>query len=75
VIEGMAYGRRRENWDATAHLLAKIHNVNCTRGCDVMAPADFHPIRRGRLGGHGAVQTSGEFHRAMADALEKEGAV
>jgi len=64
----MARGRRLENWDHTAHLLAKIHNVNCTKSHQLRDPLFFHLLRR-KKGGPGAVQATADFHRSMCAAL------
>jgi hypothetical protein len=72
VLERMAAGRRRDAWEHTSRLLAKLHNVHCTRAADLLTPADFDVTlgRRGRR--PGAVQTNGAYHRAMYEALSKE---
>ena len=67
VLKTMADGRRRDAWDRTSWLLAKIHNVNCSRACDRIEPADCNPMRVGPA--RGSQQTSAEFHAAMHDAL------
>lgn len=35
------------DWDQTASVLAMIHNVNATTGCQ-RSPIAFHPLRRAR---------------------------
>jgi hypothetical protein len=40
----MARGRRRDAWDRTAAILAKIHNVNQVSEEGLMAAMDFHPL-------------------------------
>lgn len=39
----MVEGRRRDAWNHTANLLAKIHNVNCVDEDSLTLPIDFHP--------------------------------
>lgn len=39
----MALGRRKDAWNHTAQLLAKIHNVNQIDEDGLMRPIDFHP--------------------------------
>lgn len=40
----MARGRRKDAWDRTAALLAKIHNVNCMNEESLLRPLDCHPF-------------------------------
>jgi hypothetical protein len=44
----MLDGRRREAWDHTSFLLAKIHNVNCLKRSSMVTPNACHPYRRAR---------------------------
>lgn len=39
----MADGKRREQWGHTSHVLAKLHNVNCTKREDLKEPWEFNP--------------------------------
>jgi hypothetical protein len=39
----MARGRRKDAWNHTAHLLAKIHNVNQIDEDNLLRPIDLHP--------------------------------
>jgi len=41
----MALGRRRDAWDHTAKIVAKVHNVNCTKKSDQVDPAELNPYR------------------------------
>jgi len=40
----MADGRRREAWNRTAHVLAMIHNVHCTKAESMKEPIDLNPL-------------------------------
>jgi hypothetical protein len=39
----MARGRKKDAWNHTAFLLAKIHNVNQIEESALLRPIDFHP--------------------------------
>lgn len=42
----MAEARLQSEWDRTASLLAKIHNVNCSKTSDMIRdPAALNPLR------------------------------
>lgn len=45
----MANGRvemeQRAAWNHTAHLLCKLHNVNCARSSQMREPGDFNPYK------------------------------
>jgi hypothetical protein len=40
-----AEGRQKAAWERTSHLLALLHNVNCTKDENLRTPADFNPFR------------------------------
>ena len=41
----MFAARQANDWDHTAALLAKIHNVNVTKSSDTITPAACNPYR------------------------------
>jgi hypothetical protein len=41
----MVAGRRKEAWNHTAHLLAKMHNLQQISEEGLLRPLDFHPYR------------------------------
>jgi hypothetical protein len=43
-LRWMARGRQTDDWDHTARLLAKIHNVNQVSEESLLRPIDFHPF-------------------------------
>lgn len=38
------------DWDRLSELIAKIHNVNCTKKTDIKKASYFHPYRQGKSG-------------------------
>jgi hypothetical protein len=39
----MAHARQRVEWGRAASIIAKIHNVNCTKDRDTLPPSAFMP--------------------------------
>lgn len=64
-----AEARQRAEWERTSWLLAKIHNANCARRADMIAPNDVNPMYRGPRRGSGQ-EVDADFNRAMCEALE-----
>jgi hypothetical protein len=71
VLETMGRAKQKDEWERTSWLLAKIHNVNCTRSSDTVEPSEVNPMRPRRRRGKG-IQVDGSFNRAMHEALSKE---
>jgi hypothetical protein len=44
----MTEGKQRADWNHTAAVLAKLHNVNCAKKSDLKTPADFHPFEKAK---------------------------
>ena len=39
----MADGKRKDAWYHTAAIIAKVHNVNCSKKSELKKPTAFHP--------------------------------
>ena len=44
----MAEARLEDSWERMAWIVAKLHNVNCTKRADLREPGSFNPYRRKR---------------------------
>ena len=42
----MYEARLASDWDHTAEMIAKIHNVNCTKAGDTVSSAQLNPFRK-----------------------------
>lgn len=43
----MTEARLQSEWDRTCMIVAKLHNVNCTKKADMIAdPSTLNPLRR-----------------------------
>jgi len=60
----MVTARRMARWDEVSALIAKIHNVNCTKESQTITPDQVHPLRRSR--------PSGETDRSDWSTFRKE---
>jgi len=40
----MVDGHQTAAWNHTCSIIAKIHNVNCTKKGDLIRPQDIHPL-------------------------------
>jgi hypothetical protein len=68
----MADAREFAAWDRQSWLLQKLHNVHATKTANLVRDAaEFNPLLVRACGttGHGSQQVTGDFNRAMYDAL------
>jgi len=67
----MAEARQRDSWERTSWMLAKLHNVNCARACDLITPDEVNPMHRGpRRPSGGTQEIDADYNSAMCDALK-----
>ena len=66
----MVGGRKRDEWERTSWLLAKLHNVHVSRGCDVVTAEQMNPMHRGRKPQPaGSQQVDADYNAAQYEAL------
>ena len=39
----MGKGKSKDNWNHTSAIIAKVHNVNCTKKKDLIKPEEINP--------------------------------
>ena len=39
----MGKGKSKDNWNHTSAIIAKVHNVNCTKKRDLIKPDEINP--------------------------------
>jgi hypothetical protein len=71
VLESMVRGHKRDQWERTSWILAKIHNVHATRTCDLVTVEELNPMHRGRKAQRpGIQQVDADYNAAQYEALK-----
>ena len=67
----MAEGAQKERWNHTASLVAKLHNVNCTRKPDMIRAEEVHPFMGKKRSSRGIPLTRGNLRSLKSWATKR----